>query len=79
VQGVSFRAYAVRAARSFGIRGFVRNLWNGDVEIVAVGERDGLDRLIAWAREGPPSARVDDVVVEFEPPSLERSDFRIEF
>jgi acylphosphatase len=79
VQGVAFRAYTVRTARMLGLRGYVRNLSGGEVEIVAAGERALLDRLIEWARRGSPASDVTDVEVEMEPPSIETGDFRIEF
>ncbi len=64
VQGVGFRFATLRAARTIGVCGFVRNLPDGNVEIVAQGEPAAVERLIAWARRGPPAARVDGVTVE---------------
>jgi len=69
VQGVGFRMHAQHQGRLLGVRGFVRNLSDGSVEIVAQGESDGVDRLIAWARRGPPAARVDDVKVHTGEPT----------
>jgi acylphosphatase len=65
VQGVFFRAAAAREARGLGLSGWVRNLPNGQVEIVAEGERKTLEMLVAWAPQGPPAARVTDVEVEW--------------
>jgi acylphosphatase len=67
VQGVGFRMYAQRQARSLGLRGYVRNLPDGGVEMVAEGDDAAVERLIAWARVGPPSAEVDDVRVTYQP------------
>lgn len=61
VQGVGFRWHARRAAAALGLRGWVRNRPDGSVLIVAEGERAALDALLAWAREGPPSAVVEDL------------------
>jgi acylphosphatase len=61
VQGVSFRAYTVEAARRLGVAGWVRNLPDGRVEAEAEGERSALEALVAWCRHGPPAARVEDV------------------
>lgn len=63
VQGVGFR-YALRAeAQRRGTRGWVRNRRDGAVEAVVAGDADAVEGVIAWAHDGPPSARVDDVDV----------------
>lgn len=64
VQGVFFRAATREQARRLGLTGFVRNLRNGDVEVVACGNRDQLRKLASWLWQGPPSARVIDVISE---------------
>ena len=61
VQGVGYRAWTTRAARALGLCGFVRNLDDGRVEIVAQGTASALDSLVSQCGHGPPSARVDDV------------------
>ncbi len=61
VQGVFFRHATSEEARELGLSGWVRNLANGDVEIVAEGPRRELKILAAWAHQGPRLARVDDV------------------
>jgi acylphosphatase len=53
------------------LAGYVRNLPDRRVEIVAEGRRDDVDALIAAARHGPPGAAVDDLRVEWEPPAGE--------
>lgn len=58
VQGVFFRHATAEEARSLGLRGWVKNLVSGDVEIVAEGPRRELKILAAWAHQGPPLARV---------------------
>jgi acylphosphatase len=78
VQGVAFRIYTQRQARLLGLNGYVRNLASGDVEIVAQGESGAVDRLIAWARRGPPAARVDDVRVEYRKPTVDYGGFDIQ-
>lgn len=77
VQGVGFRFAAQRAARSIGVSGIVRNLPNGDVEIVVQGEQDRIDRMIDWARHGPPMARVEKIEVETRERSELLQDFDI--
>jgi acylphosphatase len=65
VQGVFFRHAAAEEARSLGLRGWVRNLASGDVEIVAEGPRRELKILAAWAHQGPRLARVTGVEEEW--------------
>jgi acylphosphatase len=65
VQGVFFRQSAADRAHDLGLKGFARNLTDGSVEIVAEGVRRNLEMLLAWARQGPPRARVDDVRAEW--------------
>jgi acylphosphatase len=77
VQGVGYRASAAHAAIGFKLRGWVRNLRSGEVELLAEGPRQILESLIAWCRRGPPAARVDSVDVEFSAASGEFSDFRV--
>jgi acylphosphatase len=77
VQGVGFRWATEREATKLGVRGYVRNLPNGDVEIVAEGRRDAVDRLIAWAKYGPSGSRVEDVVVTEQDATGEFGDFGI--
>jgi|ERR1700740_1516431 acylphosphatase len=61
VQGVFFRRAAVNEARALGLKGFARNRPEGSVEILAEGERSNLEVLLAWSRQGPPHAHVEDV------------------
>jgi acylphosphatase len=66
VQGVFFRAFTSERAIELGLKGYVRNLApEGAVEVIAEGERDRLERLIAQLKTGPPSARVDQVVTNW--------------
>lgn len=67
VQGVFYRQSTVDEARRLGLSGWVRNLPDGRVEVLAEGERDGLEGLVRFCRRGPPAARVDDVAVEWGP------------
>lgn len=61
VQGVSYRDWVVRTAQRFGLIGWVRNLRDGRVEILADGEDEALGQLVDACREGPPLARVEHV------------------
>jgi acylphosphatase len=61
VQGVFFRASTRVQALGLGLRGWARNLPDGRVEVVAMGEARALDALAQWLEDGPPAARVDAV------------------
>lgn len=61
VQGVFFRAFTSRIAKSLNLRGYVRNLPHGIVEVVAEGHKDKLEEFINQLYAGPPEALVDKV------------------
>lgn len=61
VQGVWFRDSTRKKALELGLSGFVRNEDDGSVYIEAEGEKDALDKLIAWCAVGPPLAEVAKV------------------
>lgn len=63
VQGVYYRQSARQKAQELGITGFVKNLPNGDVMLIATGNTEQLNALVAWCRKGPPAARVTNVQV----------------
>lgn len=65
VQGVGYRYFTDRIASQFGLRGYVRNLWSGDVEIVVEGPHPILERAMAEFRRGPSQAVVRDITVEW--------------
>lgn len=64
VQGVFYRATAKDVADLIGVKGWVKNLPNDNVEITATAAEEVLQKFIAWCKQGPPKARVDEVVVE---------------
>lgn len=64
VQGVFFRASAQAEARKLNLGGWVRNLSDGGVELVACGEDSQLQKLEQWLWQGPPRARVSRVQTE---------------
>ena len=68
VQGVFFRDTLRRRALEAGVRGWVRNTWDGTVEAVLEGEPAAVERLVAFCREGPRGARVDSLEIEVEDP-----------
>ena len=64
VQGVGYRQAMLRKALSLGVRGWVRNRLDGNVEALVQGEPDAVAALMAWARHGPRTAGVERVEVE---------------
>ncbi|WP_109809423.1 acylphosphatase [Sphingosinithalassobacter portus] len=67
VQGVFFRDWTVATARGLGLVGWVRNLSDGRVEIVAQGDETAIERMIAQCRQGPENARVDEIDISDAP------------
>ncbi|MEX2117055.1 MAG: acylphosphatase [Bacteroidota bacterium] len=77
VQGVGFRYYIRRAASSTGLSGCAENLVNGDVRIIAEGERGLIEDLVKSARIGPRGSHVAGVTVEWEQPKNDFQGFEI--
>ena len=78
VQGVSFRYFVFDIALSLGLKGYVRNLPQGhSVEVVAEGDRAGLEALLGHLDQGPPGADVQEVDVRWTESSGRYEDFRI--
>lgn len=61
VQGVFFRAATREQAVQLGLRGYAKNLADGKVEVLAVGDTEDIEALAQWLRHGPPVAQVDAV------------------
>jgi acylphosphatase len=76
VQGVGFRKATRRKARDLKLTGWVRNLADGQVEIVVEGEKD-LQLFIDWLAEGSRMARVEKIEIQTEESLGEFSDFQI--
>lgn len=77
VQGVSYRANASAMATRLGLAGWVRNLADGRVEVLAQGEEKALKSLLGWAHQGPSQARVEHVEARWSEPGQNLSDFVI--
>ena len=68
MQGVFFRDSTRRLAQQHGVAGSVTNRWDGAVEAVFEGEEEAVERLVAFMREGPRGAQVENVDVRDEEP-----------
>ena len=76
VQGVGFRYALQHEARRLGLSGWVRNRHDGSVEAAVCGPSEAVEKLIAWARHGPPNARVTDLKVSAHDGSYEGFELR---
>ncbi len=63
VQGVGYRFESLRKANALNIRGFAKNMANGNVYIEAEGEDDNVKAFIRWCKEGPAMGNVDHIDV----------------
>ncbi len=66
VQGVGYRFFVIRRAELLGLTGWVKNLPDGTVEVVAEGDRELLEELIKELWRGPSAAQVTDVIINWE-------------
>ena len=79
VQGVNFRWYTRLRAQELGLVGFVRNKWDGTVEVVAEGLPEAVEELLSFIKIGPPAARVDGVDTRRERATGEFEQFEVSF
>ncbi|MEX1298111.1 MAG: DNA polymerase IV [Desulfotignum sp.] len=79
VQGVYYRLETQKAARQAGVAGYVKNLANGSVEAVFQGNQEAVDQMVAWCHQGPPAARVDQVVVDTPPSDTAFTGFEVRY
>ena len=77
VQGVGFRNFVEYTAVQLGLTGWVRNRWDGSVEVVAEGENGALMQLVSALERGPRSANVTRVAQEWLPAASEFTSFSI--
>jgi acylphosphatase len=79
VQGVGFRYFVLNAARTAGLVGFVKNLRDGSVEILAEGPREELERFARDVSEGPRRGLVRDVQFTWAESTGEFESFEVSF
>lgn len=79
VQGVFFRAYTRDKARALGLKGWVKNLYDGRVEAVFEGEKERVKEMLEWCHEGPSAAKVTNLEIKFEQATREFSNFDVRY
>ena len=79
VQGVGFRFFVRDQASTYGIKGWVKNLYDGGVEIHAEGEKKILDAFIERVRRGPVFGHVSELTVDWIEPTNSCNNFSIQF
>jgi acylphosphatase len=79
VQGVFFRANTRAEAKRLGLKGWVKNLPGGGVELVAEGPSWAVNELIIWCHKGPAYSRVDKVEFYEETPRGKYDEFSVRF
>lgn len=77
VQGVFFRSYTRQRAQSLNLTGWVANLHDGTVKVVAEGPENKLKELIRFLHDGSPQALVENVDVSWEEARLQYKDFSV--
>lgn len=79
VQGVFYRLETQKAAQKANVTGYVKNLADGSVEAVFKGPAEAVDKMVAWCRQGPPAARVDQVTEGAPPAQTDFDKFEIRY
>ncbi|KPL19990.1 MAG: acylphosphatase [candidate division Zixibacteria bacterium SM23_81] len=79
VQGVGYRYFVLMRGRKMGLRGYVRNLYRGEVELEVEGEKALILEFVKEIRVGPPSAHVTDIQVKWHEPQGKFVDFQVHF
>jgi acylphosphatase len=79
VQGVGFRYSVLQRARDLAVTGFVRNRWDGTVEVIAEGNKTRVERFLSYLKVGPRSASVREVAVNWAPASGKFDSFEVRF
>jgi len=79
VQGVGFRYYVISHARRLNVKGFVKNLDDGRVEVVAEGDSKKLEELKKLLKKGPYGSKVEDAEITTEKYENEFQDFDVRF
>ena len=79
VQGIGYRYFAIKAAKELGLKGAVRNLAEGKVEVVAEGPKKDIEELVERLRGGHYLARVEDVDIRYGEAQGSFNDFSLTY
>lgn len=79
VQGVFFRAYTRDEAKRLNLKGWVKNLADGTVEALFIGDKDSINQMINWCHQGSPNSYVSDVSVIWLDECMDTNDFSIQY
>lgn len=77
VQGVGYRYSTYTQALKIGIKGWVRNIYDGRVEAIFEGEEEVVEKMLEWCKNGPPMSYVSDIELHKQPYSGEFTSFKI--
>ena len=79
VQGVYFRENTRKKAQELGVFGWVRNLKDGKVEALFEGDKEKVERMVDWARQGPSSAKVENIEIDWQDYKGEFENFQLRY
>ncbi len=79
VQGVNYRAFVLHRANELNIKGYAKNMINGNVKVIAIGKNNILNIFINMLKEGPPMARIEDIQTSEIITGEEFTDFSIKY
>jgi len=79
VQGVWFRASTRDKAQQLGLKGWVKNTPEGNVEAIFEGEEKTVNEMLEWCNHGPPLAEVKNLDVKKQKPSNDLDEFHVKY
>ncbi len=79
VQGVGYRFFVRDQANKLCLKGYVRNLFNGEVEVLVQGRRQDMEQLLKLMQKGPEMAWIQDIEVNWRPPTEYYDSFSIAY
>ena len=79
VQGVGFRFFTLLKAQKLGLKGYVKNEWDGSVEVIAEGEEEQIKELLYYLTNGSPFSHVEKITQIILPSSKEFTRFEVRY